>query len=189
MYPGITVVVPSIPPRVQMLQRAIRSVGQQTMPAAAISVAIDMNREGAPATRQRALDAVRTDWVAFLDDDDWFLPHHLEHLARHADETDADFVYSWFTVMGGGDPFPDTHFTNPFDPQNPIETTVTTLVKTELAKQVGFKALDRGQINTGEDRYFTLGCLEAGAHISHLVERTWVWSHHGRNTSGLPSKW
>jgi hypothetical protein len=161
----------------------------QTMPAAAISVAIDVNREGAPPTRQRALDAVRTEWVAFLDDDDFFEPQHLEHLSQHAEETGADFVYSWFTVVGGVDPFPSTHFTNPFNPEDPIETTITTLVRTELAQQVGFKAMNRGEVNTGEDRYFTLECMKAGAKISHLVERTWCWSHHGKNTSGLATRW
>lgn len=189
MYPGITVVIPSIPPRHLMLAQAVRSVMAQTMPAAAISVAIDVNREGAPATRQRALDAVNTDWVAFLDDDDWFNPDHLELLYKHAMDTGADFVYSWFNVVGGTDPFPSTHYTEPFDPQNPIETTITTLVRTGLAKEAGFQALDRGQINTGEDRYFTLKCLDLGANIQHLVAKTWAWRHHSQNTSGLSTKW
>jgi glycosyltransferase involved in cell wall biosynthesis len=186
--PDITVCVPHIPSRALMLQRAVRSIATQTQPPAAISVAIDINRQGAPATRQRALDAVSSDWVAFLDDDDYFFPIHLEHLYRHAMETGADFVYSWFEVPGGTDPFPSTHFTNPFNPEDPIETTITTLVRTDLAKAVGFQALDRGQINTGEDRFFTLGCLNEGAKISHLVERTWAWCHHTGNTSGLSTK-
>ena len=188
MYPGITVITPTIPSRALMLARAVRSVSVQTLPAAAHSIAVDINREGAPATRQRALDAVLTEWTAPLDDDDYFKPEHLLRLYQHAMETDADFVYSWFEVAGGIDPFPPTHFTNPFNPDDPIETTVTVLVKTDLAKTVGYKALDREQINTGEDRYFTLGCLKAGAKISHLVEKTWVWNHHGGNTSGLPTK-
>ena len=91
-------------------------------------------------------------------------------------------------MPGGTDPFPDTHYTNPFDPEDPVETTITTLVKTELAQSVGFQPLDRGEINSGEDRYFTLGCLEAGGKITHLVDRTWYWFHHSGNTSGLPTK-
>lgn len=188
MYPGITVVTPTIPSRGLMLAQAMRSVAAQTKPAAAISVAVDVNREGAPATRQRALGTAQTEWVAFLDDDDWFNPDHLELLYQYAQDTGADFVYSWFNVVGGTDPFPSTHYTNPFDPEDPIETTITTLVRTGLAKQVGFKALDRNGVNTGEDRYFTLECLKAGAHIEHLVARTWNWRHHGGNTSGLATK-
>jgi glycosyltransferase involved in cell wall biosynthesis len=184
----ITVCVPHIPSRALMLQRAVRSIATQSAPAAAISVAVDIHRQGAPPTRQRALDAASTEWVAFLDDDDYFFPGHLERLSKHAIETGADFVYSWFEVPGGVDPFPDTHFTNPFNPEDPIETTITTLVRADLAKAVGFQALNRGEINTGEDRFFTLGCLNMGAKISHLVERTWAWNHHSGNTSGLPGK-
>lgn len=188
-HPQITVAIPSIPPRRKMLQNAVRSVMNQTLPAAALSIAVDVDQQGAPATRQRALDAVKTEWVAFLDDDDMFKSNHLEALYGHAIETGADFVYSWFWVPGGSDPFPSTHFTNPFDPENPIETTITVLVRTELAQAVGFEPLNRGHgQNTGEDRFFTLGCLARGAHISHLVEKTWYWIHHGGNTSGLTTK-
>jgi len=59
---------------------------------------VDRSREGAAATRQRALTEVRTEWVAFLDDDDEFMPHHLLSLITHASATGADFVYSWFTI-------------------------------------------------------------------------------------------
>lgn len=184
----ITVVTPTIPSRSSSFTRAMRSVHQQTLPAAAISVAVDIERQGAAATRNRALMAAKTTWVAFLDDDDAFMPEHLEKLMQHAQETDADFVYSWFLVPGGTDPFPETHYTNPFDPDDPIETTITTLVKTGLAQTVGFQPLDRGEINGGEDRFFTLECLKAGAKISHLVDKTWYWFHHSGNTSGLPTK-
>lgn len=167
--------------------RAMNSVVMQTLPAAAVAVAADIHREGAAKTRQRALMTVQTPWVAFLDSDDMFKTNHLERLMGHAQETGADFVFSWFDVLGGWDPFPD-NFAPPFDPANPVETTVTTLVRTGIAQKVGFHALDRGEINSGEDRFFTLGCIEAGAYISHLKERTWYWSHHGGNTSGLPGK-
>lgn len=190
----ITVVIPSIPVRPLYLQRAINSVIQQTYKAAALSIAIDVHREGAAATRQRALEAVQTPWVAFLDDDDAFKPQHLERMIAHALETGADFVYSWFEVVGGRDPFPSTHFTNDWNPADPIETTVTTLVRTGLAKQVGMREAEHEGgtnpgFNSGEDRRFTLGCMEAGAMISHLKEKTWYWYHHGANTSGLAKNW
>ena len=189
MKNDITVVTPTIPPRGSFLQRAVQSVSQQTLSAAALAIAVDVHRTGAAATRQRALDTVRTPWVAFLDDDDYFMPQHLEHCLAHALETESDFVYSWFEVVGGRDPFPPTHFSRDFDPADPIETTVTTLVRAELAQAVGFRALNRGEMNSGEDRFFTLGCLAAGAKISHLKERTWYWTHHPGNTSGLPTRW
>lgn len=194
----ITVAIPAHPNRLKngMLNRALGSVNQQTMQPAAVSLAVDLSGAGAAPTRQRALEAVRTPWVAFLDSDDQFMPQHLEHLFQHAVDTNADFVYSWFKIVDASgkihhdvDPvFPPGHYLNPFDPENPIETTITTLVRTDLAKQVGFEKLDRGEHNSGEDRRFTLGCLAAGGRIEHLVEKTWYWFHHGRNSSGLPGK-
>jgi hypothetical protein len=71
-HPGITVAVPAHPARIAngMLGRAVGSVWAQTRPPAALSVAVDLDRAGAAVTRQRALDAVGTEWTAFLDSDD-----------------------------------------------------------------------------------------------------------------------
>jgi hypothetical protein len=177
---------------VDQLHRALRSIQVQTLPAAAISIATDVDREGAAVTRQRALDAVQTAWTAFLDDDDEFAANHLHDLLWHANETEADYVYSWFIPVSGFDPFPAHHYTNPFNPANPIQTTITILVRTELAQSVGFALMDGDADQRGwggEDYRFTLGCIAAGAKISHLVQRTWYWHNGGGNTSGLPSRW
>lgn len=193
----ITVITPTIPPRSRtLLPRAMRSVMRQTHPAAALIVTSDINREGAPATRQRALEMAKTSLIAPLDDDDEFAPFHLHDLLQHMHDTDADYVYSWFRVVGPDgyvhmtDPvFPESHFTNPFDPANPIETTITVLVKRELAMEVGYHAMNRGEANTGEDFNFLLGCIKAGAKISHLIKHTWFWHHHGQNSSGRSDRW
>ena len=196
----VTVVITSIPPRARLLRRAVYSVLNQTLPVAGISIALDLHREGAGPTRQRALDGVNTPWVAFLDDDDEFMPLHLELLLHHAELTGADYAYSWFKVVRPDgviiedDPvFPPGHYLNPWDDANPRQTTVTTLVRTELAKQVRFIPPDGedtidGQ-RWGEDWQFTLGCLAAGAKISHLVAKTWLWHHDSKNTSGRPDRW
>ena len=202
---SIGVIIPSIPPRRSALLRAMTSVGRQTLPADDLSVAVDLERQGAPITRQRALDGLGAgvEWVAPLDDDDEFMPRHLEWLHEHAMETGADYVYSWFELVGPDgmsygdhDPvFPATHFSNPFDPAEPIETTITILIRRELLAAVGgYEALHRPEeyakgASTGEDRNLTLRCIEAGATISHLVRRTWRWHHHGHNTSGRPDRW
>lgn len=175
-----------------MLARALRSVMVQTHPVAAVAIAVDHRREGAASNRQRALDTVRTPWVAFLDDDDEWLPQHVEKLLRLAKEEDADYVWGWFNVIGGTDPFPG-HFGKQWDPEDPHQTTITTLVRTELAQQVGFLKSYAGATpdgnRSGEDWSFTNGCSEAGAKMVHLPERTWNWHHTGHNTSGLPSRW
>lgn len=193
----ITVVIPSIPPRAEMLKRAVRSVRSQTMPAQVI-VEIDHEGYGAAITRQHGLERVDTPWVAFLDDDDEFLPEHLESCYKFALETGADYVYPWYTVIhrmgrAGRDPMP-WFFGKPWDNDQPHQTTITTLVKTELAQKVGFQDgpgpdPNGGRVIVGgEDYRFTLGCMFDGAKIMHLAQRTWLWHHHGKNTSGLP-KW
>jgi hypothetical protein len=207
--PTVSVITPVHLGRMQggtLLRQATESVYRQTRAVDAHIVTVDTTGQGAAATRQRALDMVTTDWVACLDSDDVFLPKHIEWLMKHAEITGADYVYSWFKVLqqfANGetkiledDPvFPITHYLNPFDPEDPIETTITVLVRTELAKEVGYKPLDRGHdTNSGEDFGFTLGCVAAGAKISHLVRKSWLWRHwdmpDGRrgNTAGLPTK-
>jgi glycosyltransferase involved in cell wall biosynthesis len=183
MSSDITVVIPTIPPRAGLLQRALASVSDQLTLPDAVSIAIDTEHEGAWATRQRALEAVRTEWVAFLDDDDEFMPFHLLDLKLHAQATNADYAFSWFVVASGQDPFPATHFSEPWDNENPRQTTMTVLVKTELAQSVGFQNVP------GEDWNFTLRCLAAGASISHLVKKTWIWHHDSQNTSGRGERW
>lgn len=232
LRPGITVVIPSIPPRKQLLERALRSVLAQTMPAAAVSVAVDTERRGAAATRQQALDAVQTRWVAFLDDDDELLPNHLAELFRAAKQTGAEYLWSRYRVaypatksgnpaLGPavmyarpeGDPYPLGAGTfQQWNDAQPAQTTVTTLVRTELAREVGGfdmpawtnackehtlcadPSLCRNEIDgqrAGEDWDFTLRCRAAAglSAMHHVPVVTWTWHHHGANTSGLPDRW
>lgn len=190
----VTVAIPSIPVRKLLLPRAIASVSDQYLPARAISVAVDNLKEGAAMTRQRALAGVNTDWTAFLDDDDEFMPHHLNTLMATALDTGADYVFSWFEVVGGVDPFPMNRLLE-FDPASPKQTTITILVKTELAKQVGFLRPSEGDAIGGnvwgEDYQFTIECIKAGAKIEQVPdgERTWYWHHDSQNTSGRPDRW
>lgn len=188
--PGITVCIPSIPPRSGMLRNALDSVLSQTHQPDALSVAIDHHHAGAAITRTHAVRAARTRWVAMLDDDDRMLPMHLDVLRHAAEDTGADFVFPWFHVVGGTDPFPQ-HFGKTFDPLAPTHTTVTTMVRTELAQEVGYVAPEDGDGagGSGEDWNFVLGCIAAGAKIVHVPQRTWIWNHHGANTSGRNDRW
>lgn len=191
----ITVVIPTIPPREHLFRQACDSVVAQTYAADCIATAIDFDREGAARTRQRALDLVQTGWVAFLDDDDRFLPEHLEVLADAAQQSGADYVFSYFYLDQRGnlsEQDPLGYFGKPFDPADPHETTITVLVRTELAKAVGFTDPERPLQPAdvmGEDRRFLFGCLAEGATVLHVPRRTWIWNHHGANTSGRSDRW
>lgn len=195
----ITVAIPAHPARVEkgMLDRAVQSVEQQLLPAADISIAIDENGDGAAVTRQRALDAVKTEWVAFLDSDDWFYPEHLKVLAAGARIFNASYVFSYYMVhFPDGKPWPANdplgHFGKQFNPAKPHQTTITTLVRTELAKKIGFQdppeGAEIGGHRGGEDWFFTVGCAQAGAKMVHVPRRTWAWVHHGANSSGIPGQ-
>lgn len=197
--PEITVCIPAHPARVAngMLDRAVASVKAQLLPAADISISVDENGDGAAVTRQRALDAVTTEWVSFLDSDDWFYPEHLKVLAAGARIFNADYVFSYYMVhFPDGKPWPQNdplgHFGKQFNPQKPHQTTITTLVRTELAKKIGFHEPPPDSVvgghRGGEDWHFTVGCAEAGAKIVHVPRRTWAWVHHGANSSGIPGR-
>lgn len=190
----ITVVVPFHTYREQngYLQRALASIQAQTFPDVQVIAIRDEERHGAAATRHAGLMMVDTPWVAFLDSDDEFDPHHLEAVYACAQETGADYVYPWFRVRGGNDPFPQ-FFGKPWDNRQPHQTTVTTLVRTELAQSVGFLYPDGGETfpdgnRAGEDWHFTLGCMAKGAKIIHHPQVTWTWHHHGANSSGQPGR-
>lgn len=190
MLPGITAVVPAHTPRLAdgSLRRAVESVLAQELPVAAITIAIDGLGEGAAATRQRALDMARTEWVAFLDADDYWYPHHTRTLAEMADATDADYVYSWFE---GNQPFSAaTHRGRQMNPAEPHHTTMTVLVRTALAQQVGFRPHPEATAAwSAEDWLFTLNCLQRGAVFAGTPEVTWHYTADGKNSSGLASRW
>jgi hypothetical protein len=187
----------------KMLENALSSVVRQTWPPDQISVAIDHHGEGASATRNRALDAIDTEWVAFLDDDDEFLPLHLEHLVVKAAETGADLVYPWFDGINTdffrlpaeddpdrlrtpeGMPF-TPHVENRLRGESGNFIPITVLVRTSLVKEVG-GFIDQGKpgdMPTGEDYMLWLRLLDAGAKFVHLNERTWRWNGHLTHTSG-----
>lgn len=188
---AVTVAMPVIPPRVggPLLAAAVQSVRDQTRPpAGGISCALDVDHYGAAITRQRALDGVRTPWVAFLDDDDHFYPHHLEHLEHLVLEHEADFGYAWFD---GNNPFP-MHRGRQFDPAEPHHTTMTVMVRTELAKEAGFLLPGNQPMHQdwmGEDWGFILRCAKLGGKFAGSPEITWHYRVHSSNTSGLPTRW
>lgn len=238
MMPGITVVIPTIPPREVLLRRALDSVAGATarmgqmygsmVPVDSIVVQ-DLARNGAAKTRHQGLLAVDTEWVAFLDDDDVMHPNHLTELMSAALLFNADYLWSRFQIIKedhvwqlcGGDfacnsPYPHGEFEgrpahlrprsqtiqgpvflgekafSQWNDDDPCQTTITTLVRTELALAAGgFEQFtDDGSTvdgnRRGEDHEFTLKCRKAGGAFRHVPRVTWDWYHHSANTSGMP---
>jgi hypothetical protein len=189
MHPGVTVVIPSIPPRIELRNHALASVACQTRPAHAVALSIDVDHEGAGPTRTRGLMMVRTEWTAFLDDDDELNSDHLEILVGHAEEAGADVVWGWYDVIDGHDPLL-MHEGRQWDPHNPHLFPMTAVVRTELAQATGgFTARHPSNQISGEDFPFWVECSNLGGRFSHVLRRTWRWRHHESNTSGLPTRW
>lgn len=185
--PKITVCIPSIPPRFEFLKRAVDSVTSQELPASAIAIAMDNDREGAWTTRMKAIKMAQTEWVAFLDDDDEFLPGHLSVLMEHAKYHNADCVWGWFEVIGGGDPWP--HYRGrQYDPAQPHVVPITYIVRRELLMDgPGFQPDAYGAWDLQDMP--VLNHIHANGKMIAANDITWKWHHHGKNTSGLPNRW
>lgn len=185
---GITVLIATHPARQTsgLINRALMSATAQTLQPECIVVYNDQEGMGAGWNRRRLLASVRTEWIAWLDSDDEWMPEHLEKLHLVAVETGSVFAYSWFH---GNDPL--GHFGLPFNPCTPHHTTMNVLVRTDIAQEVGFRD---NQIGTyaNEDWGFITGvaalACERGLKMTHLAERTWTYHQAGQNSSGQPGQ-
>lgn len=187
LRPGVTVCIAAHPARMTtFLGLAIASVLAQTRQPEAILVVNDVDKRGAGWNRQMLLQSVATEWIAWLDSDDEWYPQHLDSLMNYAQETDSVFVYSWFD---GGDPL--GHFGIPYNPCTPHHTTMTHLVRTDIARRVGFPDSAPGPFSN-EDWAFITGvakiCCDEDLKMTHLPERTWYYRQAGQNSSGQPGQ-
>lgn len=187
MRPGVTAVIPTIPPRRTMLNRALDSISRQNHPVTSIIIEQDLDHTGAAATRNRAMALVDTEWTAFLDDDDEWFPDHIEMLFAGQRDTGADVLWPWFEVRGGDDPFP-SHRGKAFDIEHPHIFPICVLVRTEMAQATNGFQTATGDWNR-DDLPFYRDLWNQGAKFQALTQITWRWHHHGRNTSGNPERW
>ena len=176
--PGITCVTPTIPPRYRELARASASVQAQKRPADHHVVIVDFHGNGPGPTRNAALAQVDTEWTAFLDDDDEFLPHHLRACEKMGFWSGADLVYPIGAYDYGVDPLRQcgTPFSAPrLRAGNFIPITV--LVRTERIVAVGgFPAAADAPLmgdQPCEDWGAWLKLLDDGAKFEPLHQVTW----------------
>lgn len=198
---SVTVVIPTIPGREELLQRALASVENETPFGWNTVVQVAEPGEGAAATRNRALEKVDSAWVAFLDDDDEFKPGHITKCFQHARRSGSDIVYPWFDLSVRGKIRNDLDpllingrpaFGQLFDPKALTKNNfipVTVLARVDLIRQVGGFPVPGSEAwphPDCEDWGLWLALRNAGARFSHLPERTWTWHWHSKNTSGRP---
>ena len=141
--------------------------------------------------------------MAPLDDDDEFLPHHLETLTSVAATTEADVIYPWMVV----DP-PAADRLRCVGPEHrmvsPLGLTftdamrrqlvsgnnflhLTALLRTATVRSVGgfIAAGPRGSL---EDTGLYAALAAAGATFVHLPDRTWIWHRGAQGTAGRGAK-
>lgn len=197
MRARVTAVIPTIIPRRNFLKRAVQSVYDQTHQPIEFAIALDRRHAGSAVTRNRALSMATTEWVAFLDDDDSWLPHHLETLLHAAEETGADVIYSGCQVVNGrGEEIPRQEewgrFGKPFDGELLRKMSylpVTSLVRTKLAQAALFGPPADHADSDYDDWGFYVRLLDGGAKFHHVPEVTWIWPHWGGGTSGRGDRW
>lgn len=202
----VAVCIPTVPGREDLLMRAELSVMKQDRQPDQLLVEVDADRTGAAATRNRLLNRVESDVIAWLDDDDWFKPSHLKACMRVIENTFAvDLVYPRPHMVNGRDPTAVTHQGRfPVSPwglrfsqemaahikQVGSFIPITHLVRTETVRKIGGfpegRTLPDGRYQ-GEDERYLIGLLEAGAQFEHLDQKTWYWYANPHSTAGKGS--
>lgn len=200
----VAVVVPTIPGREALLDRALCSVRAQRRRADQVVIERDSERTGAWAARNRALARVTTDVIAWLDDDDTLRPNHLMACMRVLEQSPdrPDLVYPRPRMIGGKDPtaltyqgrFPVSPWGLRWTPEHAAHLRamgsfipMTHLVRTELVMEIGgFRpGYDVGGRYRGEDEDYLLRLMDqAGAIFEHLDAVTWNWHVHAGHTAG-----
>jgi glycosyltransferase involved in cell wall biosynthesis len=198
----VAVVVPTIPGREALFERAMASVRAQRRTPDQVVVERDTNRTGAAQSRNRALERVTADVVAWLDDDDEFRPQHLMTCMRVLElDRSVDLVYPTPVIIGGKDPTATSFQGNwalpwgiRFGPEqeahlrkNGSFIPMTHLVRTAAVRAAGGfpegGVLESGRYQ-GEDERYLIRLLDNGARFEHLDRKTWKWHVHYGNTGG-----
>lgn len=161
MTADVTIVTATIPGREALLERAIASVRNQTLMPRAHVYKLDEKRAGGAVTKNSLMGIVNTEWVIILDDDDTFLPDHIETLWEQRDK--ADIIYSYAT----GNP----RYNRPFSVEGLMADSIvshTAMFKTSMFNQLGgFK------IAQGYDYHLWKDAAEAGFTFLSIPKQTW----------------
>jgi len=195
----VTVCTATIPTRVELLERAIRSVTNQTLKVQEHSIKLDLDKLGQPAVLDQIIQEAKTKYVAILDDDDELLPNHIELLYKKIIETDADLVFPHFKYSNISDAGHLEKFRGlPWDNNNPHQVPVTWIAKRQAILDVGgfsgdFDVLsyevDNEGNRIGNDFNLIKKLAKANKHITNISEITWIYHVGHPSTLGMPIRW
>jgi len=201
MTPLFSVIIPVFN-RADVLERAIRSVLEQTCQDFEIVVVDDGSRDhpeevakslgdpririlhqqnrGGAAARNHGFDVAQGRFVALLDSDDQFLPHHLENMRALLENTTDTVGYARMIVdRGNGVTMlkpprairPDEHMGTYLLCDRGFVPTITLALSTETARRVRY-----GGWRPAEDTDFALRLFVAGCKFQMVDEPGAVWN-------------
>ena len=171
-----TVIIPTVDGRARCLSEAVASVAMQTRKPSATLIGHDHERAGPGVVRNRLVLQASTRWVAFLDDDDLMLRHHLATLLDHAPGVDVVYTRGLIEGRDGWDP---QRFPFPAERMRRVNSLpVTTLVRREAFLEVG--GFSDPAPNGYEDWGLWLRLMDAGASFRGVDETTWVYRFDAR---------
>lgn len=189
----LTVLIPTLKERGLLFSEAHTSVLAQTLPVHC-GWTMDVDREGPATIINRMATKVDTEWLFRLDDDDLLDPDHFEVLS-HWLTNDADIVFTWCRVEGGGDLHPEDQFQVPWQGEmgwgalrerNWIPCSAA--IRTSLFHELGGYNVEAEE----EDWDFWIMAFDAGANFRCIPAVTWTyrmnpeWKH---RSSGESRTW
>jgi glycosyltransferase involved in cell wall biosynthesis len=195
----VTVCTATIPTRVDLLERASKSVQNQTLKVKEHSIKLDLEKLGQPLILDQIIKEAKTKYVAILDDDDELLPNHIELLYKKIVETEADLVFPHFKYSNLSDAGHLEKFRGlPWDNNNPHQVPITWIAKRKTILEVGgfsgdFDVLsyeiDNQGNRIGNDFNLIKKLAQANKHITNISEITWIYHVGHPSTLGMPIRW
>ena len=180
----VTVLTSAIPHRVHMLSECIESVMHQTKKPYAHHIGIDYSKVGCGAMMNRMAKDVKTEWIAFLADDDIFYPNHLEVLLNATKDSEARMIYPWCNVKGNswGPNWSPNSLYDPMRLKQGNYIPGTVLFSTETFHDLG--CFDETPFEKEDfNLWIKLITKYGDAAIKCVPVITWEYRFHGENTS------
>lgn len=145
--------------------------------------AVDHDRDGPGAVRNKLAARTNADWLLPLDDDDLIDADYLDVMLPHCE--DADVVYSWCRVEDHGEGLEPWSPNRLFTPETLLHYNyipVTALYSHAIWDRVGGMPA-AGEV---EDHKFHLRLLAAGARYRCVDQQLWTYR---RGISGSRNEW
>ena len=173
MKADLTVITCTIPGREDYLDRNMESVRRQTVGVHAHFIASDDGELGPLVKYNSLARAVDTEWLAILDDDNYWLDEHVETIVPYLDN--ADVIYTW--DAGGTRPrkqlagLSQERLVEHFTIDNSVDQSCA--VRTEMFLRVG--GFQEHESRT-MDRDLWLRIAQAGGRFMAIPKMTWFYS-------------